>query len=187
MQISGNRQIDDAMEAALDSGDIDKIDAAFAAVEREGRRKTLALVAEEYRKAKEHDGLHIALAMWFERPEAQHEPPADRGKGRLTDWTERDGVRLPTIRRDMVEAAIAGAIEYQGNELLCHLTGRLDPDAKAYLLAIYRTVEKTVKAKRDAVETAKESAFAAKPTETPASIKAAIEAEGRTGPAEASS
>jgi hypothetical protein len=171
--ISGNREVDRALMDALDSGDLDKIEAAFNAAERAIKRRALEEFAGQYRKRKDHLALHAALSMWLQRPEAQHEPPPGGAKGQLARWAEFDGLRLPTIRRDLVGAALDGTITIPTrtedgpgeSELVCFLVDKLDTDARRWLLDAFAKMETRAKAAEQAMEELRDSAFARRPAE----------------------
>lgn len=158
--LTGNPELDKSILEAFDSGDIDRVEKAIDAGQREFRRKEIAAYLEKYRGVKEHAALHAALSMWFERAEAQHEPRVSEGaKGDLIRWAQFEGCRLPTIRRDLVGAAQTGKIELQGAELFCALAVKLEPAARKWLIQAFESVSKVAKAEQEKVQDAIAQAF----------------------------
>lgn len=161
---TGNPEIDDAVLEALKVGDVDGIERALDAVVREHRRRAIRAFVPIYQEQRQHLVLHAALAMWFERPEAQHEPRVSEGvKGDLTRWTVIDGLRLPTVRRDLVGDVQAGRIQYQGKELVCHLADNLSDASKKWLVGAFEVVEGKMKIEREALAEAQSIAFSTRP------------------------
>lgn len=73
------------------------------------------------------------LRDWLLTPEGQHEPPANGIKGKLQLWKEVESAFLPTIRADLIQAALGGKILIDGIELIQFLGMKLSDDAKVVL------------------------------------------------------
>jgi len=88
-------------------------------------------------RATEDGTLLTVLRVWLASPFGRHPPAKPNEKGDLVRWVVDEGMRLPTVRSDLADQAIAGKIEVRGVELVLLLATKLDATTREGILASF--------------------------------------------------
>lgn len=104
---------------------------------RDTSQQIEARVCSAVARANDDGTLLTVLRVWLASPFGRHPPAKPNEKGDLVRWVMDEGMRLPTVRADLVDQAIAGKVEVRGVELVLLLATKLDASTRAGILASF--------------------------------------------------
>jgi hypothetical protein len=130
---------------ALMGGNVNDVMREMEATRKETERRNIGNFMEGFQSAMTSE-LRPALIHWL-RNGGTHEPRCGRDqKGDLLRWVDgvvnKQTVRLPSVRVDMLDIVCAGKIEVKGTELLKWAGSKLDSKTRNLFIAVRRSQKK---------------------------------------------